>query len=191
MKFKASIFLLLAVCGSYSFADFEALTVTSKVAEDGKRELCVKPFPALRSTQPECLVVTKLIDRPLTTNDPTLKLTELNLEAWGVESSPGQIRFGAVIQWRGKGAGLLSISGPQGHIFAVGRVLQDDSVPTQSHVIIEQLSDESLSQQFDRAVMFGESDPIRLHTKTKIWLEEILAPIIEQSLRPPEIQSQP
>jgi hypothetical protein len=86
---------------------------------------------------------------------------------------------------------LLSISGPEGRLFAVGSVVQDSYDPGHLNVIIEQFSDESLSQQFDRGALFGESEPGRLHAKTKIWLEEILAPAIERSLELRDIKNAP
>jgi hypothetical protein len=172
--------------GHFAFADSEAITVTIKRAAGERQKLCVKAFPALKSTKPICLAVVRT-NQTLTSNDPTLKFTELKLEALGVEAQGGQKHFGAVIEWQGEGAGLLSISGPQGRLFALGSVAQDSSDPTHIQVTITQFSDESLSQQFDRAVLFGESEPERLHAKTEVWLEEVLAPILQKALAAPEI----
>lgn len=160
-----------------AFADFEELTVTCKTAEDGTQQICVKPFPALKSTQPNCILVTKSVAQKLDSSDD-LHFTELKLEALGVAGD----RFGAAIEWKGKGSGTLGITGPRGRIFAVGSIASDGNVS------IEQFSDEALSQQVDRGVLFGESDPIRLHAKTKIWLEELLVPVLKTYLASPEIK---
>lgn len=48
---------------------------------------------------------------------------------------------------------------------------------------IDYFSDEALSQQLDRGLIFGETDPMRLHVKTEIWLEQILLPAIQEHLQ--------
>jgi hypothetical protein len=172
-------------------ADSEDLIVTKKTGANGKQMLCLKTFPATRTAKARCVSVTAVTNLKLNPSDTDPKITELNLEALGFDSNGKRKEFGAIIEWKGKGAGVLSISGPKGKLFAVGSVVPNTEDPQHSTVIIEQFSDESLSEQYDRAVLFGESDPLRLHARTKIWLEGVLGPAIEQAVNPPESKSIP
>lgn len=175
--------LSLILAGSFfipAYAQFEQLTVKRQRDAEGRTQLCFKEFP---KPQVKCIAVQAWTGSPIESHDPDLKLTELQLTEFSLtRSKQGPIELAAVIRWQGKGAGLLSISGPKGEIFALGNVVPEGSGFA---VQISQFSDQSLSEQFDRGVLFGEGDVFRLHAKTKIWLEEILKPAIEEFLKTP------
>lgn len=167
------VFMIVPFLG-HAQARFEELTVVRKKTPEGQSQLCLKQFakPGLK-----CLTVQPWTGAQIQSPDSDLKITELALTEFSVgpAGKDGIAEFGATIQWQGKGAGMLSIAGPKGQIFAVGRVAGSD-------ISIDQFSDESLSQQFDRGVLFGESDAIRLHAATKIWLERVVRPAIAEYL---------
>jgi hypothetical protein len=187
---KVILFSLLWI-SSGAFADFEELVVKRETDTRGHQRLCIKPFVALRGHRAQCIRVSQVTEFKLNSSDPELKITELSLVALGLDTQSKQTHFGAIVEWKGKGSGVLSISGPQGKLFAVGSVVPDATDPSKSILTIEQFSDESLSEQFDRGVLFGESDALRLHAKTKVWLEGVLGPAIEQSLNRGKTNSLP
>ena len=120
----------------------------------------------LRAVQP--------MDIPNTATDvrfTKIRLIEMGLQPDGIGES-----FVVGLSWEGKSAGTFSFSGPRGILFAVGSV----SKGTDAAVHVETFSDESLSQQFDRGVVFGESDPERRRLKTLEWLNEVVAPFLEK-----------
>lgn len=168
-----SLILTFLFCCS-SFAQFEEITISRLKDRQGRTHLCLKQFmkPDLK-----CVRVEPWSGSDVNSTDSTLNITNLALVEFSLSTAgkDNVAEFGAVIRWEGKGAGSLAISGPKGQIFAVGRVFG-------SEVVLDQFSDESLSQQFDRAVLFGESDVFRLHAATKIWLENLLKPAVSEYL---------
>ncbi len=165
MKIFFSIFALLMVYLP-AHADFEALSITQSRNKEGQSLLCYKP--TLEAKKPNCVVVQTITPEKLK-DDPELDLVEVHLTEYTVT---GSADFAAVIQWKGNAKGTFKIAGPAGRIFAIG-YLKDGEIK------IDRFSDEKLSQQFDRAMLFGESDPMRLRIKTQIWLESILLPSIQ------------
>jgi hypothetical protein len=176
---KRLTFLFLILAPSICLADFEEITVTQRKVH-GQTELC---YSELRTKSSHCIAVHQ-VSRPLTSTDPNLKIQELVLTDVALVPAHGTepVQFGSIVKWKGNGAGTLSISGPEGRIFALGRLENNDG---KLSIKIDRFSDEKLSQQFDRAVLFGESDPMRLHVKTEIWLEDVLLPALKNYLEQP------
>jgi hypothetical protein len=117
----------------------------------------------LKSVQP--------LDLPNTSSEANftkIQLIELGLQTNG--------SFVVGVSWEGKSHGTLSFSGPKGTLFAVGTI----SKGPDGAVRIDGFSDESFSQQYDRGVVFGESEPAKLRQKTLEWLNDVLAPFIEK-----------
>lgn len=181
MNLKALSLLVVGTFFIPAHAQFEQLTVKRQLDAEGRPQICFKEFP---KPEVKCISVQPWTGAPVQSPDPEIKITELKLTEFSLSrSKPGSpIELAAVIQWQGRGSGILSISGPKGEIFALGEISpQTGGVDLR----ITQFSDQSLSQQFDRSVLFGESDVFRLHAKTQIWLEEVLKPAIEEFLKNP------
>ena len=166
-----------------AIADYEELAIRRRTTKNGVKQLCYKPF--LSPGQAQCLNLAPAPPIALHSTELELRLTELAVTEMALPKSivESDVQFAAVIQWKGQGAGTLAISGPSGHLLAWGHVHREgNDSDKRFKVFIDRFSDESLGEQYDRAILFGETDMMRLHVRTEIWLEQMLVPAIESYL---------
>jgi hypothetical protein len=163
-----SLGLSFYIFSSVANADSEQLTVSRQVFAGGKTRLCIKDFP---SGIPVCFNVVKVSEKALKNPDQDLKISKLVLKEIGFDGA----YFGVTIHWQGEKAGTLALS-VDGNMLALGHASGDVG---KEEVVIDFFSDEKMAEQLDRGLLFGEDDPVRLHAKTKIWLEQILTPVIK------------
>lgn len=167
MVILATLFVSLF---AHTEALYEELTVTRNKDNSNNEVLCFKPFPALKKTKPRCLRVDATAAQTLEKKDSGVKITEVALEVLGREEKT----FGVVLRWEGKSSGILEIS-LKGRLNVIGHF---ENVNEEPRLVIDQFSDQKMDQQLDRRMLFGETDTFKLHARTKIWLEETLAPAL-------------
>lgn len=174
---------LTCVFCTIASADYEELAIRRSTTKNGVKQLCYKPF--LKPGPARCLALLPAPPIVLNSQEPDLRLTELALTELALPAviASADVQFAAVIHWKGQGAGDLAISGPSGNLLAWGYVHRGrDNSEKRFQVFIDRFSDESLREQFDRGILFGENDAMKLHVRTEIWLEQMLIPALESYL---------
>jgi hypothetical protein len=179
MTLNAFIFTLVLACiaSHEAWADFGELKIDRQVTANGTETLCYSPIenPAAKI----CLQKTSMPETEVPQNKPQiteLRLTSLALGAGG--------ELFVDLQWKGKGAGMLAISGPEGELILLGKVteVQTEKNQKQLRVKFDRFFDGSLSQQFDRGTAFGIADGLELNRATEAWLVQAVTPVLEKWL---------
>lgn len=94
----------------------------------------------------------------------------------------GQNIIKVEIDWEGVGGGLLQIRGPKGTMIALGILSESLSDPHKVFVTFFEVTDKNFSEQFDRGVVFGESELKALDHKSLQWIMDVINPVLVNHL---------
>ena len=152
-------FVTLFFSLSSNAQNFEVMNVKREISEQGLPQICFKQFLV---NNRRCYPLEKT---DLTVQNPypdEVYVTSIRIEEMGVQNA--NVAF--TVQWRGKGPNsMLPEASGQLNVLAV---------KTNDGVEISDFSDNKMAEQFGRGPLFDRSrDVMAVHTRTKIWLEEV------------------